>query len=1049
MKKVVLFVACLLSVIVTFAQRTVTGRVTDERGNPVPSASVQVKGTTTGTTARADGRFSLTLPPDARTLVITYIGFEDIEVTIGANQTDFDISLKPKTGAELREVVVTAQGISRDKRALGYATTTLKTDQIANKGDANLVNVLQGKVAGVNITSASGSPGASANINIRGITSFLQSNQPLFVVDGIPISNDVDRTVGGPISTLGDQQPANRILDLNLANVESVNILKGPAAAVLYGSRASSGAIIITTRKGSGVKGKLDVSLTTSYGFQNQNGLPEFQNEYGQGLNGVFNPISGNSFGPRFGTTPTLINGLINPATGQPYPYELHKDNIKDFFETGSIFDNNLTINSGDAQQNFALNVGHFEQKGIIPNTKFQRSNIQFAGNTTFKKFRLGGTVTYSNSRQNGVLGGNSAGGGTGWGYLVAIPRSFDLQAFKNDYKNPDGSQKFPLLANNVENPYFTAYENPVTSQLSRVTGNIVMGYDFTSWLKLDYRIGVDAYTDRRKQIFAVTSRVRPTGQVLEDVFYRNEISSDLMLNARKNDIFTEGLNVSLLLGHNINQRRLQNVTARGDNLTIPGYYNLNNATVFTNGTAEGSFLNRIVGWYAQASFDWNNYLFLELTGRVDQSSTLPKGKNTYLYPSIAGSFVFTDAFKMKSNTLSYGKLRVSAARVGRDAPPYVLQNVYSSSTFGNNVSGVTFPVTIGGTPVTGFSVAATIANPDLKPEFTTSYEVGLNLGLFKNKITLDVAYFDEVSKDQILQVAVPSSTGFGARFANVGKMTNKGVEIGITATPISNKNFRWDVTGNFTHIKNRVEEIFDDIQNFPISSGQSFTGVVASIALNQPYGVIIGNKFPRSPSGDIIINPATGLPAAGVPNQVLSDPNPDFTAGLTNTFKYKNFTFSFLFDLTYGNELYSFTIPALRGAGALKETAVNREQPMIFPGVIQTEPNKYVPNNIQIPAQTYWRAGGLASELSVFDATVLKLRELALSYDLPNTILQKTPFSLVRVGLFGRNVFYYAPNYPMDPEVNTQGAGNLRGMDLQGAPNARTLGASLKFSFK
>ena len=345
MKKVVLFVACLLSVMVLFAQRTVTGRVTDEKGNPVPSASVQVKGTTVGTTARPDGRFSLTLPPDARTLVITYVGFDDIETPIGANQTDFDISLKPKTGAELREVVVTAQGINRDKRSLGYATTTLKTDQIANKGDANLVNVLQGKVAGVNITSASGSPGASANINIRGITSFLQSNQPLFVVDGIPISNDVDRTVGGPISTLGDQQPANRILDLNLANVESVNILKGPAAAVLYGSRASSGAIIITTRKGSGAKGKLDVSLSTSYGLQNQNGLPEFQNEYGQGLNGVYNPISGNSFGPRFGSTHTLINGLINPANGQPFPYELHKDNIKDFFETGSIFDNNLTIN--------------------------------------------------------------------------------------------------------------------------------------------------------------------------------------------------------------------------------------------------------------------------------------------------------------------------------------------------------------------------------------------------------------------------------------------------------------------------------------------------------------------------------------------------------------------------------------------------------------------------------------------------------------------------------------------------------------------------------
>ncbi len=1051
MKSLLFLISFFFTVLFAGAQtRTISGFVKDDKGNPVASASIRVKGTKTGTATKADGAFILAVPANASTLVISSIGYEDQEVAIG-NRTDFDISLKPKAGTDLREVVVTAQGISRDKRSLGYATQNLRTDQIANKGEANLVNALQGKVAGVNITSASGSPGASSNINIRGITSFLGSNQPLFVVDGIPVSNDVDRTTGGPIATLGDQQPPNRILDLNLNNIESVNILKGPAAAVLYGSRASSGAIIITTKKGAGGRGKLDISLSSSYAVQKVSSLPDFQNEYGQGLNGVYNPISGNSFGPKFGSTPTRANGLID-ANGNTVPYQLYKNNIKDFFETGNLIENNLSINGGDATQNFLLNIGHLTQKGVMPNTSFRRTNIQLGGSTTIRNVKVGGSVTFSSSGQDGVIGGNSAGGGSGFAYLVSIPRSFDLQSWSNkspNYKNPDGSQNFPLLSNNIENPYFTAFENPVNSQLTRILGNITLGYDFTNWLNLTYRVGVDAYTDRRKQVFAVSSRVRPTGLVMNDVFYRMEINSDLMLTAKKNDIFTNGLNATLLLGNNINQRKFENTTARGDNLTIPGFYNVGSAVVFSNGTADLTTLRRLVGWYGQLSFDWKNYLFLELTGRVDQSSTLPKNKNTYLYPSVATSFVFTDAFDLKSNVLSYGKIRASVAKVGRDANPYVLNDTYTIGTYGNNVSSVTFPITVGGSAFGGFSKNNTIANANINPEFTTSYEVGANIGLFKNRVTIDFAYFNEVSKDQIIPVALPASSGYSARLINVGEMTNKGIELTLTATPVNTKDFRWDVSGNFTRIRNKVTKIFEDIQNFPIASGQSFNGVIPSIALGQPYGVIIGNKFPRSPDGRYLINPATGLWMPGIPNQVLANPNPDFTAGITNTLRYKSISLSFLFDLTRGGDIYSFTVPFFRSAGMLKETAVDREKPRVIPGVIQTGPDKYDENTIQIPAQTYWRGAGVSSELSVFDATVFRLRELSLGYDLPESVLQKTPLGSARFTAFARNLWYYAPNYPMDPEVNTQGAGNLRGLDLQGAPNAKTIGVSLRVSFK
>lgn len=1050
MKRLLLVFTCLLSVLFAVAQtRTVTGLVKDEKGDPVAAASVRAKGARSGTTTKGDGTFSLTIPQNAQTLVISSVGYTEQEVSL-TPALNYDVTLVKSAGQELSEVVVTAQGISRDRRSLGYATQTLKADQVANKGEVNLVNSLQGKVAGVNITGASGSPGASANINIRGITSFQGSNQPLFVVDGVPVSNDLDRTSGGPISSLGDAQPSNRIADLNLSNIESVNILKGPAAAVLYGSRASNGAIIITTKKGAGARGRLDISLGSSYSIQKVSGLPDFQNEYGQGLNGVYNPISGNSYGPKFGTTPTRANGLID-AQGNTIPYQLYKNNIRDFFETGNLNENNLNINFGDANQNATLNIGHLAQHGIIPGTSLKRTNIQFGGNTTIGKMKLGATVTYVNTGNSGALGGNSAGGGTGFGYLVNIPRSFDLQAYENDWKNPDGSQKFALLTNGIENPYFTAHENPVKGNLSRFLGSATLNYEITSWLNATYRFGADVYSDRRKQIYAVTSRVKPNGMVLEDQFFRQELNSDLFFTAKKRDIFTEGLNATAMLGWGVNQRKFQNVSAQGDDLVIPGFYNLSNATVFTNGTGETNTLRRLVGYYGQLSFDWNNYLFLELTARVDQSSTLPKNKNTYLYPGGALSFVFTDAFDISNDILSYGKVRFSAAQVGRDADPYQLTNVFIKNSLGNNVAGVNFPISVGGSSVAGFAPSNILRSDQIKPEFTTSYEVGLNVGLFKNRISIDAAYFNTVSKDQIIQVALPASTGYLARVANVGKMTNKGIELALTGSPVNGKNFQWDVSANYTRIRNKVVDIFEGVENFAISSGQSFGGVVPSIAKGYAYGVVIGNKFPRTPDGQFIINPLTGTYAAGVGNSILSDPNPDWSAGITNTFRFRGITLQFLWDYTAGGDIFSFTVPALRSSGALKETGVNRDMPMIIPGVIEDPAGsgKYVPNTIQIPAQIYWRAGGLASDLSVFDASVLRLRELALGYELPSSVLQKTPLSMVRFTAFARNLWFYAPNYAMDPEVNTQGAGNLRGLDLMGAPNAKTMGLSLKVSFK
>ncbi|HVK46711.1 MAG TPA: SusC/RagA family TonB-linked outer membrane protein, partial [Pseudobacter sp.] len=667
MKRLLLVFTCLLSVLFAVAQtRTVTGIVKDEKGDPVAAASVRAKGARSGTTTKGDGTFSLTIPQNAQTLVISSVGYTEQEVSLTPSLT-YDVTLIKSAGQELSEVVVTAQGISRDRRSLGYATQNLKTDQIANKGEPNLVNALQGKVAGLNITGASGSPGASSNINIRGITSFLGSNQPLFVVDGVPVSNDVDRPAGnsgGPIGTLGDAQPSNRISDLNLNNIESVNILKGPAAAALYGSRASNGAIIITTKKGAGGKGKIDVSLGTSYAIQKVSGLPDLQDEYGQGANMIHNRLSTQSWGPKFGTTPTLANGLIDPATGNPWPYQLYKDNIRDFFRTGGLNENNLTINTGDNTQNATFNVGHLVQRGILPNTKLVRTNIQFGGNTQVGKLKLGATVSYINSNTDGVIGGNSAGGGSGFANLVSVPRSIDLQSYKNNYVFPNGQQNYQMAAASVDNPYYTLNENGNKDNVSRFLGTATLGYDITPWLNATYRLGADVYTNRRKTFFGLGSFAVGDGMILDNSFYRQELNSDLILTGKKRDIFAEGLSATAVLGWGVNQRRFQGIAAQGDALVIPGFLNNSNGTVFSNGTLETTTLQRIVGFYGQISLDWQNYLFLELTARADQSSTLPKNKNTYLYPAAAASFVFSDAFDITNNWFSYGKVRASAARV-------------------------------------------------------------------------------------------------------------------------------------------------------------------------------------------------------------------------------------------------------------------------------------------------------------------------------------------------------------------------------------------------
>ncbi len=1034
MRKTILTLSAMLLLIFQgFSQKSITGVVSGAvNGNPIPGASVTAG--KAGTKTDATGRYSISVSDDAKQITFTAIGFTSQTVVI-AGQTTINVSLK-QSDVELKEVVVTALGIARDKRSLGYATQNIKSEQIADRGEVNLINALQGKISGVNITGASGAAGASTNINIRGITSFNGNNQPLFIVDGIPISNDVDRTS----NTLFDNQPANRALDIDPSTVESINILKGSAASTLYGSRASAGAIIITTKKGS-TKGKVDVIFTSSYSIQTATGLPPVQNQYGQGLAGVYNNISTSSWGPRFDAAPTVANGLI--IGGVTQKYQAFPTNIRDFFEQGEIKDNSLVINGGDARQNYIFSIANTYNKGILPNNKLNRTNVKFGANTTVReKLKVGGSITFTNTLQDGIVQGN---GGSALGVLAGLARNIDLTSYKTNgtYKNLDGTNNF--LIPNVENPYFGAYENTTKSNVYRWLGNINVGYDINNWLNVGYRLGLDAYTDRRKQVYAISSIRNPAGQIIENTITRSELNGDLIITAKKNGFLAKKLDLTALVGQNFNQRKFQSVFLQGDGLVIPGYYNINNATTLTNGSFETSTTQRLLGYYGQVSLAYDNYLFLEITGRADQSSTLPKSTNTYFYPSVSAGFVFTDAFKMNSKFLNYGKIRGSIAKVGRDAPPYQLQNVYVPASYGNNVAAFSFPL---GT-VPGFGTSSRIAPVDpLTPEFTTSYEGGINLGFFKNRITFDLAFYSQKSTKQIINVALAPSTGYQSKTTNIGELSNRGTEILLTLVPVSNKNFKWDISFNYTKIRNKVVSIAPGINSFSIT-GNAFGGSVPSIQVDQPYGVILGGVIPRTPDGQRIINPNTGLYQTLIAGQVLANPNPDYSMGFTNNLNYKNFNLSVTCDFTKGGQILSFTSGLYKSRGVLDITAKDREQPRILEGVIESPvgSGQYVPNNIQISAQTYWQTlGGLQSEFNVYDATVFHMREVSLGYDIPGSSFKKYVKGL-RFSVFARNLFFVAPNSIIDPEVNTQGAGNIRGLELQSAPNARTVGANLKIT--
>ncbi|HEX7903017.1 MAG TPA: SusC/RagA family TonB-linked outer membrane protein [Chitinophagaceae bacterium] len=1082
MKKFILLLLSIPSLLVAVAQnRTVTGKVTDEKGVPVANASVVVKGTSTGTSTNPEGLFSITVPSNNSILSFSHINLAPHEMQVGS-QSYFTVTMQ---GADksLQEVVVTALGITRDRRTLGYATQTVKNEAIIDKGEGGLLNALQGKIAGADITGASGAAGSSTTILLRGVSSFTGSQSPLMVVDGIPVSDNVDESTVG----LYSNQSSNRSMDLNVNNIESVNVLAGPAAAALYGSRAAHGAIMITTKKGSGQKGVVNVTFNSSYTQQKVYGFPELQNKYGQGASGVFSGVSANSLGPAFGSTPSIVNGLIvgavpqyvngiNYTAGQTIPYQAFPDNIMSYFKTGSVFENNLSINSGDAKNFYGISLGHSSQTGILPNSEFNKTNVGFTASTYFtEKLSVKGGASYFNTVQQGPTQGSN-GTYSAYANVYRMPRSIDFDYYKNHYTTVGGYNNWYVAniyntaiqdsSSASDNPYFAAYKNPIKSNLTRTVGNLTLTYDISKWISVSYRAGLDAYTDRRKRTVALGSAqvvrsaftgapATTTGGIMEDIFYRSEFNGDLMITAKKSNLFLQGLNANFLVGQNVLQQKFDWVNQTGYGLAIPGFYNITNASNLSL-TNEYNSVKRLWGIYGQVSLSYNNYLFLEFTGRQDRSSTLPKAKNAFFYPSVSASFVITDALKVKSSILSFAKIRAAYAKVGNDAPLYSLDNTFASAAVGNNVANYAFPM---GT-VAGFASTTTLGNKALTPEFVSTFDIGLNVGLFKNRLNIDATFYDSKSTDQIVNVGLPASTGYLNRYVNIGSMTNKGVELMLTTNVIKSKNFAWDVNANFSLNRNKVTALAPGVNSFSFG-GIPFSGLIPTIAVGEPFGIIRGGKFVTNAAGERLIDSTTGLFANYVTDRTVLDPNRKWISGLTNTFTYQNFSLSVLVDYKHGGQFESFTVATLRANGSLKVTE-DRDLPFILPGVIDMGGGKYRPNDIQINGQTYYNValGGAtgstnSNEFAVFDASTFRLRELSLSYNLRSAAIGATRlFKTAKLTVYGRNLYFYAPNSPIDPELSTQGGGStttsnvVRGLELGSAPGTRNFGASLRLTF-
>ncbi len=1085
---------CLMaSAHVVWAQN-ISGTVLDaDTKEPLIGANVSVKGTTRGTTTDATGEFSVQARP-GETLVISYIGYTAQEVLVSSNER---LSIMLKQAVQLQEITVTALGISREKKSLGYAVQEIGGNALDKARETNIISSLAGKVAGLTIVGNPSGIGSSARVTIRGERSLnINRNQPLFVVDGVPINNEFRGSSG---RSFQEADYGNGAGFVNPDDVESITVLKGASAAALYGSRANNGVILITTKSGKNTRG-IGVTINSTVSFENVLRLPEYQNVYGQGLNGVFEFKDGNgggiadgvdeSWGPKMEgqlikqfdspTTKGLRGGdvgnlftSIGPvnlaaqlaARGeiQPTPFSSLPNNVRDFFETGITQTHNIAVAGSNDRSDFRLSYTWLDQTGTVPNTDLKRNTIAFAGGYQLTpKFRARTAINYLNNTSANRP--NLSYGTENIMYLFNcwLGRSVNVAAMRDYWMaGRVGLNQFGFNYNYHDNPYFNVFENTNSQDLNRVYGNVALTYDFTDNLSLMVRSGADVSDEFRARRRAYSTQRFQRGSYREERINFSEINTDFLLSYKKN--LGERLGMNLGFGGNAMRQEGRNSDVIAPELAVPGIYTLSNSRVAIQNLASSPYFKKhINSLYATAQFDLNNAFYLDLSARNDWSSTLPAASRSYLYYAANFSAVITDALRIQSNKLSFAKFRLGFAQVGNDTDPYQLIAVYNAQTAAQGLPA--------------YSESSVLVNPDLKPEISTSIETGLDLRFFGNRVGLDVTYYHTSSRNQLLPLELSITTGYARRFINAGLIRNYGLEAMLSLKPVKSRHFNWDINFNFSTNRSKVVDLYTD----PVSGQEVNRYIMASryISVEARTGGRMGDMYgigfqrvsadPNSPFydptgqyvGQIVYN-NQGKPVATASPIRLGNYNPDWLGGILNTFDFKGLSLSVLFDVRSGGQVYSHTQTVGREGGQIIETLEGRadgydlSKPgngVIGQGVVRGADGKFTPNTVKLSARewhTSYTLGRRLVEGVIYDASFIKLREVRLGYTVPNKIWGKLPMRDLSISLVGRNLALWTKVPHIDPETSSTAGGTvIPGVESVALPSTRSMGFNLNCRF-
>lgn len=1077
-KRIHLFLLALAIGVIQGAAQVTTVRgivTTEEDGEPVIGASVIVKGTSLGTVTDVNGRFELSgLPPSATRLLISYISLMAKEVAIAPQVS---VTLKSDTHL-LDEVVVTALGISREKKALGYTAQEVKQNALVQGKDNNLLNSLSGKIAGVRITNTQGDVGSS-RIVIRGETSIAGENQPLFIVDGIPVDNSQlnARSSGRDFK--------NAIADLNPEDIKTLTVLKGPNAAALYGARAAHGAIVITTKGGDKRQKGIGITLHSSTQVSFVATLPEFQNLFGQGAGGRFSYVDGKGAGVNDGVDeswgPRLDIGLLIPQFDSPLdadgnrvatPWVSHPNNVRDYFRMGISTNNGISIARGDDKYQFRVGYNYEKQVSIVPDAGTNKTNISL--NTDYhlaKWIVVGATANYIVYTAPSLPGsatpsGSNVRSNSPMLQFLWFGRQVDTNSLKADYTRNWNSSYY-------DNPFWSASYNTQSQERHRLIGDLHAEFRLTDGLNVRFRTSTDWYNDRRKSKvkWGSAGAGSPYGSYAEDAYTVKENNTEVLATYIKQ--LNKNWGIDALLGFNVRNKQYENNYQAAPRLAVADLYTLTNSRDPL--TSSNDFYRlRQYGLYGSIQLDYRRWAFLNITGRNDWSSTLPVDNNSYFYPSVTASVLLSEAFGWRSKAVNYLKIRGGWSQVGADANPYQLATVFTSETAFN------------GNPLQSSSTIG--MNSNLKPENTSSIEAGFEAAFWDNRLYLDFTYYKTDSRNQILKLATTAASGYTSQVRNAGHIRNRGYEIQLGAVPIqTSKGFRWNLDLNYGANSSKVVKLDDEglITSYQLYS----SGIQILASVGEAYGTLFGTSYVRDANGNVVVD-ANGLPKISTTNKTLGKFTPDWTGGISNTFSYRSLSLSFLIDASVGGSIFSNTNKTGKYTGVLANTLsgrdaehgglwyytdamgnnvrlpespsysvssdglyyaqVNGQSTRVYQDGIMVEgvTESGSKNEEVVSAEKYYHRIYSIAEANVYDASYVKLREVALSYRLPRLWTQKLHLQEASVTLTGRNLWTIYKSVPnIDPE-SALTTGNAQGVEAYSLPTTRSFGVNLSVKF-